>query len=49
MAVISKLLSLAAVLLSCINPSAALAMREPADIWENHYRASLTSKSLTPM
>lgn len=49
MAVISKLLSLAAVLFNCVNLSAALATHKPADKWNIHYDTSLTSKSFTPM
>jgi hypothetical protein len=53
MAVISKLVPLAAVLLSCVNPATALAVHERADRWDVHYLvelgSGLVSKGFTPM
>lgn len=53
MAVISKLLPVAAVLLGYANPAAALAVREPADRWDVSYRVKVgpgfIPEGFTPM
>jgi hypothetical protein len=53
MAVISKLLPVAAVLFGCVNPATALAVPETAERWDVHYHVGLgsrlTSRGLAPM
>ncbi|PTB44638.1 hypothetical protein M441DRAFT_352605 [Trichoderma asperellum CBS 433.97] len=55
MAVISKLLPVAAVLLGCVNNAAALAVREPVDRLDTYYRVEIgpgftkTTSSLTDL
>lgn len=44
MAVLSKLLPVAAVFFGCVNPGTALVLPERADRWDVHYHVSLSSR-----